>query len=51
VFIEEATKTGLKNAEGIMMTLASKQDIMGYLKKTMEDRRLWLPYDWRSRKS
>ncbi len=45
VFMEEARKSGLKNAKGIMMTLASKQDIMMYLKRTMEESRLFLPYD------
>src|SRR5712692_541407 len=45
VFMEEARKTGLKRAKGIMMTQGSKQDIMGYLKHVMENARLWLPYD------
>ncbi len=45
VFMEEARKSGLKTARGIMMTLGSKQDIMMYLKERMEDSRLWLPYD------
>ncbi len=45
VFMEEARKAGLKNAKGIMMTLASKQEIMMSLKRTMEEARLWLPYD------
>ncbi len=36
VFVEEAIKSGLKNASGIMLSLPSKEDVLGYLKQRME---------------
>ncbi len=45
VFVEEAVKGGLKNAQGIMLSLPNKQDVMGYMKRAMEDGRLHIYYD------
>ncbi len=45
VFVEEAVKSGLKNARGIMLSLPKKQEIMVYLRQLMEDGRLHLPFD------
>lgn len=45
VFVEEAVKSGLKNASGVMLSLPKKQEIMVYLKKLMQDQRIHLPYD------
>lgn len=44
-FVEEAVKSGLKNARGIMLSLPKKQEIMVYLKQQMQDGRVHLPYD------
>lgn len=45
VFVEEAIKSGLKNASGIMLSLPRKQEILVYLKKLMQDQRIHLPYE------
>ncbi len=45
VFVEEAVKSGLKNARGVMLSLTEKQDIMVYLKQRMEDGRVHIPFD------
>ena len=45
VFVEEAIKSGLNNATGVMLSLPRKQEIMVYLKKLMQDQRIHLPYD------
>ncbi len=44
-FVQEAVKSGLKNAQGIMLSLPNKQEVMGYLKQVMEARRLHIFYD------
>lgn len=45
VFVEEAIKSGLKNARGVMLSLPKKQEIMTYLKQQMQDGRVHIPYD------
>ncbi len=45
VFVEEARKSGLKNARGLVLTLQSKQEVMVFLKKVVEEERLHLPFD------
>lgn len=44
VFVEEARKL-LKNAQGVMLSLPKKQEIMVYLKKVMQEQRLRIPFD------
>ena len=44
-FVQEAVKSGLKNTQGIMLSLPSKQEVLGYLKQLMEARRLQIFYD------
>ena len=36
-FVQDAYKSGLKNAEGIFLSLQKKQEIMDYLKRQMQD--------------
>lgn len=45
VFVEEAIKSGLKNAQGIMLSLPSKQQVMVYLKQLMQEGRIHIPFD------
>jgi phage FluMu gp28-like protein len=45
VFVEEAIKGGLKNAQGIMLSLPSKQQVMVYLKQLMQDGHVHIPFD------
>ncbi len=45
-FVEDAIKTGLKNVHGTMLTLPTKQEIMGLTKKKMEEGKLQIHYDW-----
>ena len=45
VFVEDAQKSGLKNAEGVNLSLTRKQEIMTCLKQVMEKKRLHLPFD------
>lgn len=44
-FLEETVRSGLKNAQGIMLTLPMKQQILVFMKKRMEEGRLLIPYD------
>jgi len=45
-FVEDVVvRAGLKNARGEILTLTKKQDILSYLKHTMEDGRLHIPFD------
>ncbi len=45
VFVEDAVKGGLKNARGIMLSLPAKQEVMGHLKRLMENGQVHIPYD------
>ncbi len=45
VFVEETVRSGLKNAQGIMLTLPMKQQMLVYMKKRMEEEKLLIPYD------
>lgn len=45
VFVEEAIKSGLKNAQGIMLSLPSKQQVLVYNKQLMQEKRIHLYYD------
>ncbi len=45
VFVEEAVKSGLKNARGIMLSLPKKQEVMVHLKQLMQDGRVHIPFD------
>ncbi|HZY93816.1 MAG TPA: hypothetical protein VFE98_03020 [Candidatus Bathyarchaeia archaeon] len=45
VFVEEAAKAGLKNSEGVMLSLPQKQQIMVYLKKQMQEGKAAVFYD------
>lgn len=45
VFVEEVVKSGLKNAQGIMLSLPSRQDVMVYLKQLMQNGQVHIPYD------
>ncbi len=45
VFVEETIRSGLKNAQGVMLTLPMKQQILVYMKKSMEEGKLLIPYD------
>src|SRR3989441_3939072 len=36
-FVQDAYKSGLKNAQGIFLSLAKKQEIMDYFKRKMQD--------------
>jgi len=44
-FVEQATKEDLKNVKGIMLSLPEKENIMGYMKGTMQKGLLRIPYD------
>ncbi len=45
VFVEEVVKSGLKNAQGIMLSLPRKQEVMVYLKQSMQNGQIHIPYD------
>jgi phage FluMu gp28-like protein len=45
-FVEDAIKSGIKNAQGTMLTLPMKQQIMVLTKKKMEEGKLLIHYDW-----
>ncbi len=45
VFVEEAIKSGLKNAQGIMLSLPAKEQVMVYLKQLMQEKRVEIFYD------
>ena len=45
VFVEEVVKSGLKNAQGIMLSLPAKQEVMFYLKLLMQNEQVHTPYD------
>ncbi len=45
VFVEETIKSGLKNAQGIMLSLPAKQQVMVYLKQLMQEGRVHIPFD------
>jgi len=42
--LEQAQKT-VPNVEGVVLTALQKQDILGYLKLTMQERRVLFPYE------
>jgi len=44
-FVEETIRSGLKNAHGTILTLPMKQQILVYMKKTMQEGKLSIPYD------
>ncbi len=45
VFVEEVVKNGLKNAQGIMLSLPKKQEVMVFLKQSMQNGQVHIPYD------
>ncbi len=45
VFVENTIKHGLKNVQGIVLTLPEKQEVMTSLKQTMLEKRLHFPRD------
>ncbi len=45
VFVEEAVKSGLRNAQGVVLALPKKQELMVYLKQLMEEGRVHIPFD------
>ena len=44
-FVEEAVKAGVKNVDGVMMTIPEKENHMFYLRQLMEEDRLHFGYD------
>src|SRR5881396_975643 len=44
-FVQDAYKSGLKNAQGIFLSLPKKQEIMDYFKRMMQDGDLHFPRD------
>ena len=44
-FVQDAYKLGLKNAQGIFLSLPKKQEIMDYFKRKMQDGHLHFPRD------
>jgi phage FluMu gp28-like protein len=42
-FVENARKHGLKNVNGILLTMPVKQDVMTCLKEVMEEKRVHIP--------
>src|SRR5205807_10001703 len=44
-FVQDAVKSGLKNAQGVFLTLPKKQEIMDSLKRLMQDDHLHFPRD------
>ncbi len=45
VFVEDARKSALKQARGIMLSLPVKQEVMVYLKESMQNGQVHIPYD------
>jgi len=45
VFVENARKYGLKNVQGIVLTMQQKQEVMTCLKQVMLEKRLHIPKD------
>ncbi|GEM_PF-2746500 len=45
VFVENATKHGLHNVQGIVLTMPMKQEVMTAIKQTMQEKRLHFPHD------
>ncbi len=45
VFVEEAVKSGLKNAQGIHLSVQKKEEVMVYLKQLMQNGQVHIPYD------
>lgn len=45
VFVEEAIKSGLKNAQGIALSGPKKQDVLVYLKQLMQNGSVHIPFD------
>lgn len=43
-FVEEAKKS-IRAVDGLVLTLPSKQEVLGYLKLVMQDKRLLIPYE------
>jgi len=44
-FVEDMKNAGIPNVEGVMLSLPTKQEILGYLKQLMQNRFLTYPYD------
>jgi len=44
-FVQDANKSGLKNAHGVFLSLPKKQEIMDYFKRKMQDGHLHFPRD------
>jgi len=44
-FVEDLKKVVSVPVEGIMLTVPSKQEVLGHMKKMMQDKRLLIPYD------
>jgi hypothetical protein len=44
-FVEDMKNAGIRNAEGIMLSLPSKQEILGHLKQQMQNRLFTYPFD------
>ena len=44
-FVEQAVREGVKKVQGVMLSLPEKENIMVYLKRTMEKGQLRIPYD------
>jgi len=44
-FVEDMKNAGIRNVEGIMLSLQSKQEILGYLKQLMQNRLFTYPFD------
>ncbi len=44
-FVEQVTKEGVKNVKGVMLSLPEKENIMGFMKRTMQKGLLRIPYD------
>jgi phage FluMu gp28-like protein len=43
--VEDMQKSGLRNVEGIMLSLPTKQEILGHLKQLMQNRLFTYPFD------
>jgi hypothetical protein len=45
VFLEDMIKMGLTNSQGVMLSLQSKQEVLGYLRMLMHEGRVHIPFD------
>lgn len=43
--VEDMQKGGIRNVEGIMLSLPMKQEILGYLKQLMQNKQFIFPFD------